>query len=208
MIDSWFSFLIGWFSFLSDNAGFLHISWSSFWSKHATFFLRENNNKNITKSSQKICFRESEWFRDYFKSFFDGKSSRFWLIFHATYRTVSESLSKKKKKSNMAELKKSTLITGKPNARDLKGSRRSLGGLSSEHIAGSKADKNRRRRSVTSQFAHPMTGETMKERQVKSDHKNEKKWTKTFRSSFAFFRTCQMFKRSQFLAPFYFIFLY
>ena len=85
------------------------------------------------------------------------------------------SASRRAKKSNMAEPKKSTLITGKPSARDLKGSRRSLGGMSSEHVAGSKADKNRRRRSVASQFAHPMTGETVKERQVKSDHSNEEK---------------------------------
>ena len=41
-------------------------------------------------------------------------------------------------------------------------------GMSMEHEAGSKADKNRRRKSVGSQFAHPMTGETLKERQVKS----------------------------------------
>lgn len=57
-------------------------------------------------------------------------------------------------------------VTGKPSARDLKGSTKSIGGMSLEHVASSKADKNRRRKSVASQFAHPMTGETVKERQV------------------------------------------
>ena len=38
---------------------------------------------------------------------------------------------------------------------------------SDEHIAGSKADKPRRRKSIASQFAHPLTGENVKERQVK-----------------------------------------
>ena len=40
-------------------------------------------------------------------------------------------------------------------------------GISLEHVAGSKADKNRRRKSIASQFAHPLTGENVKERQVK-----------------------------------------
>lgn len=40
-------------------------------------------------------------------------------------------------------------------------------GMSLEHVAGSKADKNRRRKSIASQFAHPLTGENVKERQVK-----------------------------------------
>lgn len=67
----------------------------------------------------------------------------------------------------MAEQKRS--VTGKPSTRDLKGSRKNvMVGMSMEHEAGSKADKLRRRKSVASQFAHPMTGETLKERQVKS----------------------------------------
>lgn len=69
----------------------------------------------------------------------------------------------------MAEQKR--CVTGKPSTRDLKGSRSRksmIVGMSMEHEAGSKADRNRRRRSVASQFAHPMTGETLKERQVKS----------------------------------------
>lgn len=54
-----------------------------------------------------------------------------------------------------------------PSGKDLrKGSRKSVGGFSLEHVAGSKADKARRRKSVASQFAHPLTGETVKERQV------------------------------------------
>ena len=65
----------------------------------------------------------------------------------------------------MAESRKS--VIGKPSARDLKGSRKSVFGMPSEHVAGSKAVKNRRSRSVASQFAHPLTGETVKERQVK-----------------------------------------
>ena len=69
----------------------------------------------------------------------------------------------------MAEPRKSIDIKAMPSTRDLKGSRKSIGGLSLEHVAALKADKNRRRKSVASQFAHPMTGETMKERQVKKD---------------------------------------
>jgi len=65
----------------------------------------------------------------------------------------------------MAERKKS--VTRKPSARDLKDSKKSIYGISLENISSSKADKNRRRRSVASQFAHPMTGESVKERQVK-----------------------------------------
>jgi len=54
-----------------------------------------------------------------------------------------------------------------PSGKDLrKGSRKSVGGVSLEHVAGSKTDKNRRRKSIASQFAHPLTGETVKERQV------------------------------------------
>lgn len=80
--------------------------------------------------------------------------------------------------------------------------------MSSEHVAGSKADKNRRRRSVASQFAHPMTGETMKERQVKVITETRKNERKLSGSSFVFFRTCKLFERSHFLSPFYFSFLY
>lgn len=65
----------------------------------------------------------------------------------------------------MADPKRS--LTGKPSGRDLKGPKKSIVGMPLEHIAGSKVDKNRRRiKSVASQFAHPMTGETVKERQV------------------------------------------
>ena len=68
----------------------------------------------------------------------------------------------------MAEPRKSVKdIRAKPSGKDLKGSRKSIAGLSLEHVAGSKADKNRRRKSVASQFAHPLTGETVKERQVR-----------------------------------------
>ena len=77
----------------------------------------------------------------------------------------------------MAEPRKS--VSGKPSARDLKGSKKSIGGLSMEHVAGSKADKNRRRKSVASQFAHPMTGETVKERQVKDYKIANEQFTET-----------------------------
>lgn len=59
------------------------------------------------------------------------------------------------------------MISLMPSGKDLrKGSKKSVGGFSLEHVAGSKVDKNRRRRSIASQFAHPLTGETLKERQV------------------------------------------
>ena len=38
--------------------------------------------------------------------------------------------------------------------------------MSKEELAANLKDKNRRRKSIASQFAHPITGETMKERQV------------------------------------------
>lgn len=41
------------------------------------------------------------------------------------------------------------------------------GGISLEHSAGSKSDKNRRHKSAALQFTHTLTGETVKERQVK-----------------------------------------
>jgi len=55
-----------------------------------------------------------------------------------------------------------------PSGKDLrKTSFKFADGISLEHVAGSKADKNRRRKSIASQFAHPLTGENVKERQVK-----------------------------------------
>lgn len=55
-----------------------------------------------------------------------------------------------------------------PNGKDRrKSSLKSAGSISLEHVAGSKADKHRGRKSIASQFAHPLTGENVKERQVK-----------------------------------------
>ena len=66
----------------------------------------------------------------------------------------------------MAESRRS--IQGKPSVKDLKGSKKSIVGISLEKGNGSKGDRTacRRRKSVASQFAHPMTGESLKERQV------------------------------------------
>ena len=80
--------------------------------------------------------------------------------------------------------------------------------MPSEHVAGSKAVKNRRSRSVASQFAHPLTGETVKERQVKwlpkREKMNENLSLSLLRFICFFIRTFKMF---EFLSPFYFIFL-
>jgi len=55
-----------------------------------------------------------------------------------------------------------------PNGKDRrKSSLKSAGSISLEHVAASKADKHRGRKSIASQFAHPLTGENVKERQVK-----------------------------------------
>ena len=59
------------------------------------------------------------------------------------------------------------MADGKQSARDLKNTRSNM---SQEALAGQKGaaqEKNRRRKSVSSsQFAHPITGESLKERQV------------------------------------------
>ena len=59
-----------------------------------------------------------------------------------------------------------------PSGKDL---RKASLKISLEQVAGSKVDKNRRRKSITSQFAHPLTGENVKERQVKTLYAPEKK---------------------------------
>ena len=58
-----------------------------------------------------------------------------------------------------------------PSVKDSKGSKKSAGGASQENSGGSKADRNRRSSlkgsTGTSLFVHPLTGETVKERQVR-----------------------------------------
>lgn len=66
----------------------------------------------------------------------------------------------------MADSRKS--VQFKSSGKERKVSKKSIAGISAEHGNDSKADKSacRRRKSVASQFAHPISGETVKERQV------------------------------------------
>ena len=67
----------------------------------------------------------------------------------------------------MAESRKS--VQFKSSGKDRKVSKKSITGISAEQGHDSKGDKSvsRRRKSIASQFAHPITGETVKERQVR-----------------------------------------
>ena len=72
--------------------------------------------------------------------------------------------------TELSESREETLNMAEPrtSGKDLlKVPLKSVGGVSSDHAAGSKADKNRRHKSAATQFAHPLTGESVKERQVK-----------------------------------------
>ena len=92
--------------------------------------------------------------------------SCFLILFSGCYTQLHNSI------LNMAESKQSRdLLKVKQSGRDLKYTKSGLvDGMSHEFLApGQKMtahDKNRRRRSVASQFAHPITGESLKERQV------------------------------------------
>ena len=96
---------------------------------------------------------------------------RIWAVFSERLQ-LTELLERPRKScQNTAEPWEWVNTRTMPSVKDSKGSKKSAGGASQEHSGGSKADRNRRSSlkgsTGTSLFVHPLTGETVKERQVR-----------------------------------------